>query len=947
MINPNLFTRSSYTFFNSLLKIDDIINLSISNNFSNAFLIDKNIMYGTMEFYTKCIKNNIKPIIGLEIDFNDIKKIFISKNFDGYKELMKISSAIKTDESFDIDIKNLIEIKFKLNPVLYKEINDINALKDFYSVSNSDEFNESSTHFLNEIEFKSLYGNEIFEEVSKIVNNVDVKIEEKSNVLPSYKIDGEIIDSKKYLEDLLKEKLMKLLNKNKKLNRQEYIDRVSYELKVISKMKFESYFLIVSDIISWSKDNDIFVGPGRGSAPGSLISYLLDITTIDPIVNNLLFERFLNPDRVTMPDIDIDFEDVRRDEVIEYIVKRYGKDNVAQIITYQTLRARMSFKDVARIRGLSATETNAITKLIPEELTLEDAYSQTKKFKEKIDSSQVLKDIYESAKLIEGLPRQFSTHAAGVVISDKKILDSVPVQKGYGEILQTQYSMDYMEYNGLLKIDVLGLRNLSFLREILNNIKKENNEIIKLKEINFSDPKVYEILSKGKTSGVFQLESPGMKSSLKEIGVTKFEDVVATTALFRPGPMKMIPEFAARKKGMYEISYLNDEIKRILEPTYGIIVYQEQIMQMVQEFSNFSLAKADILRRAIGKKDIKLLESLKEQFINGAKENGFDDKTINETYDLIHEFSNYGFNRSHAFAYTVISYWLAWLKINYPLEFMTALLNSVIGNATKTPDYISECEDMGIKVLKPSIFISDGNYKIKDGNIYIGLRSIKRIGESIVKTIDKIKPHINNEMSLIDFMIIADKYELTQSAIEILIKSGALSEFGYNKQTLLDALPRIEDYLKMIKVKNGEEISYNKNLIPEFKITEIDSDKDSEYFIEVMGFSLNGNKRNSELSDITNELNIDVHSLENLNQDEQVTFVGEIISVREITTKTNKKMAFASINNGYRKVNVTFWPATFDKFSDMLKPTVRAIFYAKADLKRGETLIINKMEEIK
>ena len=357
-----------------------------------------------------------------------------------------------------------------------------------------------------------------------------------------------------------------------------------------------------------------------------------------------------------MPDIDIDFEDKRRDEVIKYIADRYGYDNVAQIITYQTLRAKMSFKDMARIRGLTASETNEITKIIPDDSSLEETYKKNKLFKEKINSSSILTEIYESAKLIEGLPRQFSTHAAGIVISDQPIKNSIPIQKGYGGILQTQYSMDYMEYNGLLKIDILGLRNLSFLKEVLDTIKKKSSKLVKLDDILFDEKKVFNLLSTGKTSGIFQLESPGMKASLREIRVTKFEDIVSVTSLFRPGPMKMIPEFAKRKNGSHKIVYINDEIRKILVPTYGIIVYQEQIMQMVQVFSNFTLSKADILRRAIGKKDIHLLESLRDEFFKGAKDKGHDDSIIEETYDIICEFSNYGFNRSHAYAYTVISY---------------------------------------------------------------------------------------------------------------------------------------------------------------------------------------------------------------------------------------------------------------------------------------------------
>ncbi len=945
--NPNIFTRSAYVFFNSLLKTSDIISLAKSNGFSNAYLVDRNVMYGAAEFYKLAVKENIKPIIGLQVDTEEIKKILIAKNYDGYAKLMEISTDIQLGNSINIEDNNLIVIEpGTLKPVLYSNKEDLKALEDFYSISGK-EFTEESTHFLTREEFSQLYGEDKLQLADKIDEQVELEIPERMNVLPSFSVDGKKVDSKVYLEKILKERLANVLNNDKSLNKQEYIDRTSYELGVISKMGFESYFLIVADIIQWSKDNGIFVGPGRGSAPGSLISYLLDITTIDPIANNLLFERFLNPERISMPDIDIDFEDTRRDEVIEYIAQRYGYENVAQIITYQTLKARMSFKDVARIKGLAASEANAITKLIPEESTLQEAIEKSKTFKAKIESTQMLTDIFNTAKLIEGLPRQFSTHAAGVVISDNPIVKSVPAQKGYGEILQTQYSMDYMEYNGLLKIDVLGLRNLSFIKETLEEIEKNKGEKVDLTQVDFNDSKVYSYLASGKTSGVFQLESPGMRNALKDIKVSKFEDVVATTSLFRPGPVKMIPEFAARKRGEHPIEYLDDKVKEILEPTYGIIVYQEQIMQLVQVISNFTLAKADTLRRAIGKKDLSLLESLKEEFFKGGLENGYQEKDIQNMYDLIHEFSNYGFNRSHAFAYTTISYWLAWLKINYRLEFMNSLLNSVTGNATKTPEYISECEDLGIVVNQPSIIKSKSSYRIIDNEIYIGLRTIKGVGESLIRNIEVVQEIINEKTELIDLLIEFDKQGITMGAIEILIKAGAFSTYSDNKESLINHLPKVEEYLKMIKAKDGEQFEYKKGLVPEPKLETIESNKDKDYFTEVMGFALEDNELKEKLQTLETNLGINIHTLEDLSQDEKVTFVGEIVSVREITTKTGKKMAFASINNGSRKVSATYWPATFEKFQPILKATTKAVFYGSADLKRQETIIINKMEEIK
>ncbi len=945
MKNPNLFTRSAYTFFNSLLKIDDIINLSLGNGFSNAFLVDKNIMYGAAEFYNKCLNNNIKPIIGLEIALENQNKILIAKNYEGYKFLIKISSAIQLEKEFEIENDNIIILDKIIKPVLYKEESNLNTLIDFNSVSGK-EWNDESSHFLSRDEFLIHYGSEVLSMIDSLIDEVNLDIPERKNILPSFRIDGEVVNGFEYLENLLKEKLMNLLNSDKTLNRDEYISRTSYELKVISKMGFENYFLIVSDIVNWAKDNEIMVGPGRGSAPGSLISYLLNITTIDPIKNNLLFERFLNPDRISMPDVDIDFEDARRDEVIEYIAERYGRGNVAQIITFQTLKAKMSFKDIARIKGVAASEANLITKLISDDLTLEEAYNSSKAFNDKINSSQLLKEVFESAKLIEGLPRQFSTHAAGVVLSDEVIYESVPVQKGYGQILQTQYSMDFMEYNGLLKIDILGLRNLSFIKETIDLIYENKGEKINLEQIDFNDEKIYYLLASGKTSGIFQLESPGMKNSLRDIKVSNFEDVVATTSLFRPGPMKMIPDFAKRKRGEQEITYLDDNVKKVLAPTYGIIVYQEQIMQIVQVVAKFSLAKADTLRRAIGKKDINLLESLKDEFIKGSIDNGYSEKDVHELYDLIYEFSNYGFNRSHAFAYTKISYWLAWLKMNYKLEFMTSLLNSVVGNTTKTPDYIFEAEELGLCIDGPSIISSKSNYKIIDGKIFIGLRTIKGVGESLIKQVYALQENINEKTTLAQLLIEMDKVGITRSSIETLIKSGSLSMYKYNKETLLEYIDKFEDYIKMIKVQKDDATDYKVGLIPEPKLEVIEESDDKEYFNEVMGFALKDKGQLEELTMIASSLNINNHTLENLTQDEKVEFIGELISARVITTKTGKKMAFVSINNGMRKVSGTMWPASYDKYANVLESTKKFIFYGSVDLKRGETIIINKMEEI-
>lgn len=945
MKNPNLLTRSSYTFFNSILKIQDIINLTINNNFSNAFLIDKNVMYGAYEFYELCKKNNIKPIIGLQIETKEINTIFLAKNYDGYIELTKISSYLKTNMEFNIEKinkENIIEFKENIIPVLYKNFDDIDSLKIFNSIASSKEkFLGTSSHFLSREEFLIVNGKEKLNKIDSLINEIDLIIPKKEIILPEFKINHEVINGEKFLKDLLAEKLKKFLLKNLSYKKSDYFKRVEYELSIIIKMKFENYFLIVYDIVNWAKSQNILVGPGRGSAPGSLISFLLGITSIDPIENDLLFERFLNPERITMPDIDIDFEDTKREEVINYIAKKYGKNNVAQIITFQTLKARMSFKDVARIKGLSANEANEISKLIDENKTLDEAI-ENKNLKIKIDSSELLTEIYEIAKKIEGLPRQFSTHAAGIIISKENLYSLLPIQIGNNNFLQTQYSMDFMEKNGLLKIDLLGLTNLSFLKEILQKVNFEKNVKIDLDKIPLNDKNVFEYLSQGKTLGIFQLESFGMRKSLKKIKITCFEDIVVVISLYRPGPIKMIDEYAKRKNGLISFDYLNNQMKEVLKSTYGIIIYQEQILKIVQIVSNFSLAKADIFRRAIGKKDNKLLISLKKDFINGAIKNSYEKNDANKIYETIFKFSNYGFNRSHAYSYAKFSYWLTWLKINYPLEFMTSSLNFVIGNSKKTSDYVNECIENKIKINEPSIFISKSEHIIKNDEIFIGFKAIKGIGDSFIKIVSKLQDKIHPKMSIIDFFINAYILGVTTKMLEILIKSNSLREFNYNQETLLINLENVENYFKMIKVvDSNKKISYDKEIIEEPIMKIIDSKKN--YFFELTGFSIDFDK-----NEISNSLKraISTFSLEkidwnNLVDGQQIEFVGEII----ILTKKSLEMAFAKINTEDSKINVIFWPNLFLKYRNNIKIGAIMIFTCKFNNQKNE-YIIEKLREI-
>lgn len=939
MYNYNIHTRSSYTFFNSLLKIKDIIDYSINNNLSNAFLIDKNYMHGAMEFYKLASEKGLKPILGLEIDYKDCNKILIAKNYKGYQELMEISSRIGLGEELEIKkSSNLIETTKNYPIISFIKKQDKETLKMFASVSNID-INDNHSHFLN----KDDYDKEQQKEIENIIESVDLKIKKQFNILPNYIHLGKEVEPKSFLKKLLNEKLRDFIISNKIVEQKKYKDRIKYEYSIIDKMGFDNYFLIVWDIVKFAKDNLISVGPGRGSVGGSLIAFILNITTIDPIKHNLLFERFLNEERISMPDIDLDFDDKRRDEIIQYIYEKYGADRVAQIITFQTLRARMSIKDIARIKGVSISEAEKLSKSVPEGVGLTESYKTIKNFKLMVDSSEENKEIFTSAKLIEGLPRQHSTHAAGIVLSPINLSKNVPIQKGYNNLNLTQYSMEWMEINGLLKIDILGLRNLSFMDEIINSI----DEKIDVNKIPLDKKEVYDLLSKGMTAGIFQLESPGMTKVLKEMKPNTFEDIVATTSLFRPGPMKQIPLYIERKNSTKKINYLSKNLESILKNTYGIIVYQEQIMEIAQKFSGLSLAKADILRRAIGKKDFTLIQSIKEEFIKGSLKNQNDLETTEKIYDLIFEFSEYGFNRSHAFSYSIISYQLAYLKANYPKEFMNSLLNSVIGNSDKTTKYINEAKKMKIKILKPSINDSLSSFSLSDGKIMFGFLSIKGVG---VKAANEILDEREKGIfkSYINAVIRLSIRKISTKNIELLIKAGAFDEFDLSRSKMLYNLELVFQYLEMIKIKEEEKISFDFTIANEPILKEPEqSIENSEYDIEAFGFIISEHpfskikKQISKIASFTN-----AEDVPNI-QDKNIYVAGVINSARKITTKSNLLMAFLSIADDTGSQSITLWPGTYKKFQNDIK--VGSVIYVigKVDIKRNKTIIANDIKVVK
>ncbi|TWL67525.1 DNA polymerase III subunit alpha [Bacillus licheniformis] len=638
------------------------------------------------------------------------------------------------------------------------------------------------------------------ENTVKIADRCQVDLSLGQTRLPKYPAP-----SGKNADDYLAELCFLGLKKRFEAAPKEYVERLKYELKVIRDMAFSDYFLIVWDFMKFAHDNGIITGPGRGSAAGSLVAYTLFITDVDPLKHKLLFERFLNPERISMPDIDIDFPDTRRDEVIQYVKNKYGALHVAQITTFGTLAAKAALRDVGRVMGISPKEADQLAKLIPSKpgVTLKEARALSPELDKRLNGSKKLQDIFKTAQKIEGLPRHTSIHAAGVVLSEEPLTNIIPVQEGHGGVYLTQYSMGYLEDLGLLKMDFLGLRNLTLIESIKTLIEKSERVTIDFSAIPYDDEQTFKLLTEGDTTGIFQLESAGMRNVLKRLKPSSLEDIVAVNALYRPGPMENIPLYIERKHGRVPVSYPHEDLADILKDTYGVIVYQEQIMMIASRMAGFRLGEADLLRRAVGKKNKEILDTERNHFISGCLKKGYSVQAANEVYDLIVKFANYGFNRSHAVAYSMIGYQLAYLKAHYPLYFMCGLLTSAIGNEEKLAQYIYEAKGKGLNVLGPSINKSGYPFVVENGALRYSLRAVKGVGIAAVKEIyraRKEKPFAD----LFDFCVRTSVKSVNRKTIEALIFAGAMDEFGENRATLLASVDVALEHAELFAGDNDQ-----------------------------------------------------------------------------------------------------------------------------------------------
>mgnify|MGYP000657408909 CR=1 FL=1 len=652
----------------------------------------------------------------------------------------------------------------------------------------------------------------------------------------------------------------------------EIMERLTRELSVIKEMGFSDYFLIVSDFVSFAKRKGIRVGPGRGSAAGSLVSYLLGITEINPLQYNLLFERFLNPQRISLPDIDIDFSDERRDEVIEYVRKKYGEDRVAQIATFGRMEARGVIRDVGRVLGYSAKEMDRIAKLIPFGMNFNDALVNEPLLKKEMESDENKRELFELSMKLEGLIRNFSTHAAGIVIGDTPLSDLVPLQFTKDKSVTTQYDKDVLEEMGLLKMDFLGLRTLTVIENALTLINREREENFEIEKIPLDDEKTFSLLREGKTIGVFQLESPGMRRVLTGVKPNTMEDIIAVLSLYRPGTIKsgQVDEFIKRKHGVINYTSIHPLLDEILKPTYGIIVYQEQVMQVAQKLAGYTLAEADLLRKAMGKKKKDIMAKLRDDFINRCINNGIEKEIAERVFNTIEKFAEYGFNKSHSTAYATISYQTAYLKAHYPKEFFTALLTSVSGNEDREADYIKEAESMGIKILPPDINKSDIYFKIEGDAIRFGFSAIKNVGENAAKIIVEEREK-GEYRSFYDFLTRCKSGKINKKVIESLIKAGAFDSLNPDRVLLLEELKGNEKKKPMLFSEPVKKKKVSKGKI-------LDWEK------EAFGFYFSGHPLKNYIEKMRkNEIRIS--NLSEIESGSNVKLLGAITSFRHYKTK--------------------------------------------------------------
>lgn len=936
----NLHFYSEYSFLESPTKIKDYVEYGKKNKLTSLVLTDHNNIHGYGEFRKYCNLYSIKPIFGIDLDFQEGRLILLAKDNKGFDYIKLLAFKKSKNENLSINNLNTDNIYVINNPNYGIKKNDFNKLKNFYFFSNEDK-NESNiyvkdTRILDQKHFEALeiinklkdinldknndytflnnfQINEIYlQNINNIINTCNVYFENKKNMLPSFSDDPT-----KLLEDIINEEI-KNKTELKKYDDKTVKERIAYELEVIKKMKVENYFLIIYDLIKWSKNNNIFIGPGRGSVSGSLISFILGITLINPLEFNLYFERFLNEERVSMPDIDIDIQDDKRDDVINYLKEKYGHENVSQICTFQRIGAKLALKDCARFLNISFSKINEITKLISNTESLKESYEKNVKFKSVIDSEEELEKLFKYAVLVENLPRQVGVHAAGIIISKDKIINSIPILEIDNNIV-TQLSMEFIEDWNLLKIDLLGLRTLTIIKKIENEIKKNYNKNFDFNSIPLNDEKTNKLLSSSKVLGIFQLESPGMINTLKKVNINNFNDLVDTISLFRPGPLSNIPIYIANKNNKNLIPKISKEYDSIVEKTNGIIIYQEQIMEIIQKVAGLSFSKSDILRRAISKKNKEDILNMEKLFINGAIKNNINENIAQKIFNEIIKFAEYGFNKSHAVAYATLSYRMAYLKAKFPLCFYIGIIS--ISNSIDT---INKCviEARELKFNIESPLINKISFDIVHDNkntIYLPLTFIKGLGSVANNKI--VNEFLNNGKfkDFFDFIARCKKNNIGESIIDILINSNTLREFG-NMETLRNNKLKALSYASAISYLNKDtnEIVLDQDAKkPNLEIFQQNLANESKNEIKYLGMVYNAFATSKyETNDKLNNLKVGI----------EYKIVLLIKSKKQIVNKYNKFSYFVEVCDSTKQETIWFTEKNLEIFNEL---EINTIGYAE------------------
>ena len=804
---------------------------------------------------------------------------------------------------------------------------------------------------------------EVISNTQKIADRCELEIEMGKTIYPKFDLPAGF-DNKSYLRKLCWEGMNRRFSSGESMTPEELeekidkiiIERLKYELSVIEKCGFEDYFLIVYDFVNWAKQQQILVGPGRGSAAGSLVSYVLNITDIDPIKYNLLFERFLNPDRIAPPDIDMDFADSRRGEVIQYVISKYGADHVAQIVTFGTMGARNAVRDTGRVLGMAYSDVDRIAKIIPQQLPLIESIRAVSEVKELYESDPEAARLLDLAMQLEGVARHASTHAAGVVIAPSPLVEYVPLQKAAGgdTSIVTQYEMGPLEAIGLLKMDFLGLSNLTILENALKIIKKVKDREVKLENLPLDDKKTYELLARGDTTGVFQLESSGMKRYLKELKPTSFEDIISMVALYRPGPMESIPDFIAGKHGKKKAKYLDPSLEPILKDTYGVIVTQDQVLQIARAFAGFTYAEADILRKAVGKKIAHLLAAQQRKFLDGAVARGASSQTAQQVWDFIEPFARYGFNRAHAACYAMIAYQTAYLKAHYPACFMAALLTSDQSNLDRIAIEISECQRLGIKVFPPDINESFPDFGVsrEDGNIRFALAAIKNVGTSSAETIWEERKK-GKFVSLENFVTRISQQYLNKKVIESLAKSGALDSMGERNQILAS----VEQIINYARSRQEKEASgqldlfggTSEDVVLPIRLVEVLPASKKQRLAwekEFLGIYLSEHPL-SEYTDLLRQKTRPISEFEEKDSGKEARVGGIISSVQKILTRNSETMAFIKLEDLSGSIELVVFPKVYQQSIFLWQEGKIIMIQGKLSTKDGQLkLLVDKAEEL-